>query len=183
VEVLPPAGAVVFVDIAARPLGCPPFLADCRAAIAASGHRLVELDLADVAVDELRPVLDAAVAVFVAGGYPLYLLEWAQRSSFLAEVRHRFNAGTLAYVGVSAGAALAGPDMSPLASQDDPGEVIDTTCLGIVDFVVLPHADRRTAEDVDGRERAFGHEFDLRPLRDDRAFVVSLDEVREVPSA
>ncbi len=182
-EVLPNEGQIAFVDIAARPLGSPTYLADCRTAITDGALRLLELDLADVAPRELAAVLDTADAVFVAGGYPVYLLEWAQRSGFLVEVRDRFKAGTLAYVGVSAGAALAGPDMSPLAAPDDPGQVTDTSCLGIVDFVVLPHADRRSADDLNSRQRVFGARFDLRPLRDGFAFAVSVDGVREVRSA
>ena len=95
-EVLPAAGEVALVDIAARPLGRPQYLARCRAPILGRGLRLVDLDLADVGPHELRAVLDAADAVFVAGGYPLYLLQWAQRSGFLVEVRERFAAGALA---------------------------------------------------------------------------------------
>jgi dipeptidase E len=181
-DVLPDAGEVAFVDIAARPLGRPAYLADCRSAITGSGLRPIELDLAGVAPSELRAILDAANAVFVAGGYPLYLLEWARRSTFLAEVRERFAAGALAYVGVSAGAALAGPDLAPLAASDDPGQVTDTTGLGLVDFVVLPHANRRSAEELDGRRRAFGDRLDLRPLADGRALAVSGAAVREVAS-
>ena len=182
-EVLPNEGQVAFVDIAARPLGSPTYLANCRTAITGGALRLLELDLADVAPRKLEAVLDSADAVFVAGGYPVYLLEWSQRSGFLVEVRDRFTAGSLAYVGVSAGAALAGPDMSPLAGSDDPGQVTDTTALGIVDFVVLPHADRRSADDLNDRQRVFGARFDLRPLRDGFALAVSGDGVREVRSA
>ena len=181
-EALPGRREIAFVDIAARPLGHPASLTVCRAAITGSGHRLVELDLADVTPHELRTILSSADAVFVAGGYPIYLLEWAQRSGFLAEVRQRFAAGSLAYVGVSAGAALAGPDMAPLGAPDDPGRVRNTTALGIVDVVVLPHADRRPAEVVTERQRRFGRAYDLRPLPDRRALVVSGREVREVPS-
>jgi len=126
--------------------------------------------------------LDAVEGVFVTGGYPLFLLERAQASGFVEAVRDGARAGRLAYVGVSAGAALAGPDISPLANPDDPGRATDTGCIGLVDFVVIPHVDRHPPEVFEGRRRMFQDRFPLWPLRDDQAVAVVRGQVAEVPS-
>ncbi|MEU9870065.1 Type 1 glutamine amidotransferase-like domain-containing protein [Actinomadura sp. NPDC048021] len=83
--------------------------------------------------------------MFVAGGYPIFLLEHVRRSGFDRLAAPAVADGALAYVGISAGAALAGPDLRPLQSSDDPGAVVSTAGLGLVPFVVLPHRNRGRA--------------------------------------
>jgi dipeptidase E len=50
--------------------------------------------------------------------------------------------GSLIYVGTSAGALLAGPDLAPAAAEDNRAaapELESTRSLGLVDFTILPH--------------------------------------------
>jgi dipeptidase E len=101
--------SVAFVDVASQPLGSPPFITECREALAANGCAVVDLDLTLIAGDRLSASLAEADAVFVSGGFPIYLLEWAQRSGFLSYTRQAVRAGRLSYIGVSAGAPSPGP--------------------------------------------------------------------------
>jgi dipeptidase E len=157
-----------------------PFVADCRRTLDNAGCRVVDLDLVVCSLDEVERQLAQAAVAFVTGGYPLYLLERAAATGFLGVVASRVRSGDLAYTGVSAGAALAGPDMSPLAGADDPGRPGGFACLGLVDFVPIPHANRHPRADFAARQRAFPH-LELRPLRDDEALVVDGASVATVP--
>ncbi|MEV4252629.1 Type 1 glutamine amidotransferase-like domain-containing protein [Spirillospora sp. NPDC049652] len=76
----------------------------------------------------------------------MHLLEHAQRSGFGETVKQRMREGRLAYAGVSAGAALAGPDLRTFADPDDPGRPSTMAGLALVPFTVLPHRDRGRAE-------------------------------------
>ncbi|HKY14325.1 MAG TPA: Type 1 glutamine amidotransferase-like domain-containing protein [Microthrixaceae bacterium] len=174
---------VAFVDIAAAPLPCRDFVDECRAALVSIGCTVEALDLTRLETARLAERLELSDAVFVSGGYPIYLLEWARRSGFLARVGDAVRDGSLAYIGVSAGAALAGPSMEPLAAPDDPGDVSDYAALGLVDFVVLAHVDRYPSGLVEARLRDWEARVDLRPLADDRALVVTEGRVHEVDSA
>lgn len=56
-------------------------------------------------------------------------------------VRKLVNSGVI-YVGVSAGAVLAGPTIEPVGFLDDPTKAPHLKSyegLGLVDFVILPH--------------------------------------------
>ena len=95
----------------------------------------------------------------------------------------RCESGGLSYIGVSAGAALAGPTMEPLVAEDDPGNVTDYRALDLVDFVVLPHANRYPAEVFEARRVEWATRCPVRFLRDDRALSSTGGAVLEVESA
>ena len=86
--------------------------------------------------------------------------------------------GDLAYAGVSAGAALAGPDLTTFADEEDPGHVKTFTGLGLVPFIVLSHRNRGQAERHDAL--GAGGPNVLFSLDDDQAVWVSGSTVRVV---
>lgn len=174
--------SVTFVDAAARPLGSAPFVDACKRALADLGCAIETLDLTTAENEHTAAALARSTVVFVAGGYPVFLLEAAQRSGFLDHTRRAVRAGSLSYIGISAGAALAGPTMEPLAAEDDPGVVTDYQALGIVDFVVLPHANRYQPEVFESRRAAWADQFRIRLLADDRALSATGGTVREIDS-
>ena len=79
------------------------------------GHRVVELDI-DGAVD--LSALDVVDAVFVEGGSPFFLLQAMRESGFDSAVTQAVRGG-LPYVGMSAGAVVAGPDLEPLSTTSN----------------------------------------------------------------
>lgn len=176
------ARSVAFVDTAARPLPSAPFVESCRESLEDAGCDVVDLDLTTASAGEVERALHLASTVFVTGGHPVYLLQHARQSGFLRAVRTQVAAGQLRYAGVSAGAALAGPSIEPLAGPDDPGRVDDYSALSLVDFVVLSHANRRTEQEVAKRVAHWADQFELRPLRDDEALAVRDGEIERLDS-
>lgn len=171
-SIIPRGSRVAFVDAAAQPMVSAPFVETCRSALVSAGLDPVHLDLVSSRRNQCTAVLDDCGAVFVTGGFPLFLVQAAQKSGFLEAARQRANDGSLVYIGVSAGAALAGQDMAPLAAVDDPGQVHDTACLALVPFVPIPHVNRRPPEAFQQRKASFPS-LHLVPLRDDEAILVA----------
>lgn len=123
--------------------------------------------------------LAAVDAVIVTGGDPFHLLARAKKSGFDRAVREAVRGG-LPYVGVSAGAILAGPSLEPHVLTSSfaraPGQALDA--LALTSRVVLPHHDRdENALLHDVAKQQFAR-FDLCPLRDDEALIVENGETR-----
>lgn len=86
---------------------------------------------------DYRPTLAAAQAVFVGGGNTYALLKRLRESGLLDAIRERVRAG-LPYLGSSAGANVAGPNI--LTTNDWNVVGLSTfTALGLVAFNVNPH--------------------------------------------
>jgi dipeptidase E len=135
----------------------------------------VTLDLALAGTAEVEACLGAVGAVFVTGGDAYRLLWHAHRSGFSVVVRELVERGDLLYVGTSAGAILAGPDIAPLASWEDAADVPrlpSTEALRLVGFTVLPHDDH---DDRSAKNEAIvlaNPQRDFVRLRDDQAVLV-----------
>ena len=170
------------MDIAAQPMTSAPFVSECLQALQGWGFGVTHLDLAKSTPPEVRNGLSACNSVFVTGGFPAFLLERAQKTGFLDAVRDQVASGLLAYIGVSAGAGLAGPDLTPLIGPDDPGQVKDTRGLGLVDFVVVSHVNRYPANVVAERSRRFNGQYNLKPVKDDEAVAIVRGEETLVAS-
>jgi dipeptidase E len=168
----------VLVPTGGNPLPAAPWVEVAETALIRAGLMVDRLDLEGASPAAVTAALSRADLVFVTGGYPIFLLEHVQRTGFAAAVR----SGTLAYAGMSAGAALACPDLAGYRDDDDPGRVSDTAGLGLVSFYPLSHANR-------GREQAYarliaerGDRVEFVPIRDDEAVIVSGRAWRWVPS-
>jgi dipeptidase E len=132
----------VFIPTAANQLDGRDFVDHLRSDLTVAGLRVHDLDI------ENEPVGDAltdADLVVVGGGDPFFLLGCARRAGLADAARAVIDRGGV-YVGVSAGASIAGPDIAPLlltspfaAGVDPTG---DFTGLGLCDVIVLPHHDR-----------------------------------------
>jgi dipeptidase E len=177
----PPRHAVL-VPTAGNPMAATPWVEVAATALTAAGLTVDRLDLETAAPGAVTAALSPADLVFVTGGYPIFLLEHARRTGFASTVTRAVMAGTLAYAGMSAGAALAGPDLAGYRTDDDPGRVSDTAGLGLVSFYPLSHADR-------GREQTYaqliaerGDRYEFVPIRDDEAVLVNGRFWRRLPS-
>ncbi|WP_160161079.1 Type 1 glutamine amidotransferase-like domain-containing protein [Actinomadura sp. K4S16] len=165
----------VLVPTAANPLPSAPFVRAAADLLKAEGLAVDVLDLERAAGGDVRRMLDGARVVFVTGGYPVFLLEHVRRSGFDRVAVPAVADGSLAYVGISAGAALAGPDLRPLQAADDPGTVDSTAGLGLVPFVVLPHRNRGRAARHDRLAREPGRTGRVLSINDDQAVSVTGD--------
>jgi dipeptidase E len=155
------------------------------ALFASLGLDAFELDLREHAEDvddaRLRRRLDGVGLVFAHGGNA-FVLRRALRASGLDVLLHELVAADrIAYGGESAGAIVAGPTLRGLEVGDDPGLVpsgyaseVEWSGLGLVDFVVVPHADTdwfaETALRV--RDALARAAVPARPLGDDDVVVI-----------
>lgn len=106
------------------------------------GCEVRTLDLAAVEADEVGAALRDVDGVFLTGGNSYLLLWHARRSGFADLVTPVVESGELLYVGTSAGAMVAGPDLGPAANLDNRREVPElesSVALGLAPFTVLPH--------------------------------------------
>lgn len=132
----------LFIPTAAHPLG--PFL------VWRATQDFIELDWKEFGVLELTalpsirqehwlPKLEAADALLVGGGDPLYLCYWMQQSG-LADLLPGLR--ETVYVGLSAGSLVMAPNIGEDFVRWKPptGGDSDRT-LGLVDFAMYPHLD------------------------------------------
>ncbi|GAA4315395.1 hypothetical protein GCM10023178_25420 [Actinomadura luteofluorescens] len=163
----------VLVPTAANPLPSAPFVRAAAEMLRGEGLAVDVFDLEGASGDGVRRVLDGVQVVFVTGG-----IRSSCWSMFVAAGVDRVAVpsvgdGSLAYVGISAGAALAGPDLRPLRGSDDPGTVDSTAGLGLVPFVVLPHRNRGRAARHDRLAREPGRAWPVISINDDQAVGVA----------
>ena len=83
------------------------------------------------------PALEETDALLVAGGDPMFLSYWMDKSGVAAQLRSLPN---LVYVGVSAGSMVLTPRIGEDFVNWRPPTGDDTT-LGFVDFSIFPHVD------------------------------------------
>jgi dipeptidase E len=144
----------LFIPTAAHPLG--PFV------VWRATQDFLELDWKEFGVLELTalpsipqedwlPKLEAADALLVGGGDPLYLCYWMQQSG-LADLFRGPSLRETVYVGLSAGSLVMAPNIGedfvrwkpPTGgdgnSDGEGGSESDRT-LGLVDFAMYPHLD------------------------------------------
>jgi dipeptidase E len=175
---------VLYVPTAANPMADKASAEGNCKALRALGYRVVELDIEGIEESELS-ALASVDAVFVEGGSPFFLLQAMRESGFDQAVTQAVHNG-LAYVGMSAGAVVAGPDLEPLAATSNTAlgsRLRSTEALGLVDAVVFPHHNSpdRAAQFEEARAR-YGSRFELVPLADTEALIVDDDGSRLVPS-
>jgi dipeptidase E len=163
----------VLVPTAGNPMPATPWVEVAASALAGAGLSVHRLDLEPASPEAVAATLASVDLVFVTGGYPIFLLQHAQRTGFTRLVKEAVTSGRSAYAGMSSGAALAAPDLASYRGDDDPGQVTDTAGLGLVPFYPLSHANR-------GREELYariiaeeGDRHEFVPMRDDEAIVVN----------
>ena len=138
------------------------------------GIRVRTVDVAALSPQETAAALADCAAIAAAGGNTFFLLQELRRSGADALIHQRISEGCW-YLGESAGAAVAAPDISYLAPMDEPSlapALTSTAALGLVDFYPLPHMDNEWMGAA-AREILSTGLPGLRPLRDDQALLVT----------
>lgn len=149
------------------------------------GCEVSTLELAHAEADEVAAALRGVDGVFLAGGNSYLLLWHARRSGFAGLVSPLVEAGDLLYVGTSAGAMVAGPDLAPAANLDNRNEVPElesSVALGFVPFTVLPHDQEPEARELHDEIVAANPAVRFVRLADGRAVLVRGDAVDVVDS-
>jgi dipeptidase E len=171
-----PAGLrLVYVPTASKPMKDRSYAEHCRAALAEMGFDLDDLEIDEVEQGRMQSALDSADAVLVEGGSPFWLLQAMRETGFDRIVVDAVRAG-LPYIGISAGALVAGPDVAPLSAVSNTSlapRLRSTEALGLADYVVYPHYDSpERSEGFPKLLAEFGERFRLLPLTDTQALVV-----------
>ncbi len=169
---------LAFIPTAADPY--PPekkgFVKEERDALVQKGFKVRDVDINRKTKDKLEKELKDIDVVFVGGGNTFYLLEKTRESGFDEIVTRLVDKGVV-YIGSSAGSVLAGPDIEPVSSLDDPEKapnLASTKGLGLVDFVVVPHLENEKfdaeAKEILSKYKDYKHK--LIPISDQQSVVV-----------
>ncbi|MDF7672666.1 Type 1 glutamine amidotransferase-like domain-containing protein [Lactobacillus sp. ESL0701] len=105
------------------------------------GMQVNVLDVAAASTAAIKTSLQAADVIYLSGGNTFYLLQELRRTGANQLLVNEVNAGKL-YIGESAGAAIAAPDIGYLSLMDSTRKAPDLPnyqALKLVDFYVLPH--------------------------------------------
>lgn len=149
------------------------------------GFQITELDIANETLENAEQALQNTDIVYVAGGNTFYLLKQLRDTGVDKLLTKYIEKGVL-YAGASAGALIAGPDIKPVATIDEPEKVEDldsTRGLGWVDIVPIPHYDMATRTSaIDNIREKYKDEFETVLLTDDDAIVVEGDNWKIVES-
>lgn len=185
----PAAPRVGFVAAATSIYPSAPWVDADREALASFGLDLVEVDLTVLSGERLAAAVAGLDAIYLAGGNTFALLHHLRRSGLDRLLPGLLDDGLL-YLGASAGAAVAGLDVEPLSLMDDPAEapaLESTRGLGLVDLVLLPHADGKLAPYpsslVERIVSTYGDRFPIQRIDDDQALLVADGATSLVPSS
>ncbi|MFZ2512234.1 MAG: Type 1 glutamine amidotransferase-like domain-containing protein [Gordonia sp. (in: high G+C Gram-positive bacteria)] len=177
------------IDDASIPFGDNGFVIHERERLTDFGYRVSTLRARDATgPKQFGEALDALDAVYVCAGETFVLLDSLQRGGLREVLADRVRAG-LAYIGLSAGAVIAGPSAEPVRLMDDPTlapDLTDYRGLGLIDSVPIPHADglipTYPPETFTQIRRDYGNRFPLTFINDDQALRVSGISATLVPS-
>lgn len=133
------------------------------------------LEVSAASLERISDSLKKSDMIFVGGGNTFFLLQELKRTGADQMLIREVNLGKM-YIGESAGAIVACPDIGYSKVMDVPEkapDLSDYSALSLVDFYVVPHLGNRemgaaAAEIV----RKYGQEIELKVLTDDQAVFV-----------
>jgi dipeptidase E len=179
---------IAYINDAAKPLGDAPFVERERLQLQSLGYTLVPLTIGDGTAADFSAALDTVDAVYVAGGMADCLMAILRSTGTDEVLIERVRAG-LPYIGASAGAIITGKSVDTAIALDghtDGTSLDDLSGLGLVDAVILPHADGQLPpyppEVIAEVARRLDGMLGLTMLPDDAALLVENRDVRMVAS-
>lgn len=136
------------------------------------------VDVLDVSTASHESIVNSLTRndiIFVGGGNTFYLLQELRRSEADKILVQEVNKGKL-YMGESAGAVIACPDISYCAGMDSPEkapDLTDYTGLGLVDFYVVPHiGNEEMGEAAEKAVEEYNSRLDLKIITDKQVIQV-----------
>lgn len=150
------------------------------------GLTVDELEVSTASRETVREKLMKNDMIFVGGGNTFFLLQELKRSGADQIIAQEVEKGKF-YIGESAGAIAACPDIGYSAVMDVPDKapgLTDYTGMGVVDFYVVPHLGH--PEMGPGAEmiiEKYSSELDLKGINDYQAILVEGDRVSILPES
>lgn len=141
------------------------------------GLKVDVLDVSSASYESIVSALTKNDIIFVGGGNTFYLLQELRRSGADKIVAQEVNKGKL-YIGESAGAVIACPDIGYCSGMDSPEkapDLTDYTGLGLVDFYIVPHiGNEEMGEAAKKAVEEYNSRLDLKIITDRQ--VIQVDE-------
>lgn len=143
----------------------------------ALGLNVQEIDVAVASYHDIKTTIASSSMIYVTGGNTFYLLQSLRCSSADELIAQAVREGKT-YIGESAGAVVAGPNIEYIKRMDseDPAPYLDSNYagLGLVDFNIVPHIDGpalgESAAEIMRHSNSDDH---MVPIRDDQAVLVN----------
>lgn len=143
----------------------------------ALGLNVQEIDVAVASYHDIKTTIASSSMIYVTGGNTFYLLQSLRYSSADELIAQAVREGKT-YIGESAGAVVAGPNIEYIKRMDseDPAPYLDSNYvgLGLVNFSIVPHIDGpalgESAAEIMHHSNSDDH---MVPIRDDQAVLVN----------
>ena len=130
------------------------------------------VDVLDVSAASYESIVNSLTKndiIFIGGGNTFFLLQELRRSGADKILVQEVNKGKL-YIGESAGAVIAWPDIGYCSGMDSPEkapELTDYTGLGLVDFYIVPHiGNKEMGEAAEKAVEEYNSRLDLKIITD-----------------
>lgn len=130
------------------------------------------VDVLDVSAASYESIVNSLTKndiIFIGGGNTFFLLQELRRSGADKILVREVNKGKL-YIGESAGAVIACPDIGYCSGMDSPEkapELTDYTGLGLVDFYIVPHiGNKEMGEAAEKAVEEYNSRLDLKIITD-----------------
>lgn len=132
---------ITFIDTASKKESYTKYVDDAREYFTELGFKIRELEVSDVEEAQAKEIIENTDILYIAGGNSFYLLQELKKKNLLDFIKQRVDEG-MVYIGESAGAVIASPNIAYIEYMDDPSvapELESTDSLGLVGFYTLPH--------------------------------------------
>lgn len=111
------------------------------------GGKIQEVDLRAISSEELADQLEKADIFHFCGGSVIYLASLIKNKELVAPITNAVRQGKVIYTGTSAGSMLVSADLT-MGTYDPEEEPYvkatkDYSGLGLVNFLIMPHADNQ----------------------------------------
>ena len=166
---------ILFIPTAANVEEYRDYVDEGIAVLKENGYDVTILDVATTPHNKSVQAIKNSACLCISGGNTFYLLQELKRNDLLDLIKQRVRNGT-PYIGESAGAIIACPDISYNQIMDDKTvatELTDYSGMDLVDYYVLPHNGEfpfveTTAQTI----KAYGEKINLIPLNNSQAIIV-----------
>lgn len=166
---------ILFIPTAANVEEYRGYVDEGIAALKENGYNVTILDVATTPHNKSVQVIKNSGCLCISGGNTFYLLQELKRNGLLDLIKQKVQDGML-YIGESAGAIIACPDISYNQIMDDKTvatELTNYSGMGLVDYYVLPHNGEfpfveTTAQTI----KIYSEKINLIPLNNSQAVIV-----------
>ena len=139
------------------------------------------LDVSTASFEMIENSLAKNDVIFVGGGNTFFLLQELRRSGADRVLLREIGKGKI-YIGESAGAVIACPDIEYCAGMDSPDlapELTDYTGLGLVDFYIVPHiGNPQMGEAAEKAVEEYSGRMNIKAITDEQIILVEGESVK-----